>query len=188
VTRIIGGSAGGQRIEVPAGRDTRPTADRVREALFSRLEHDGWLDGTRVLDLYAGSGALGIEAASRGAGEVLLVEHARPAVAVIRRNLAMAERAGLVGLTLRPARVAAVLARPARRPYDLVLADPPYALPDAELAGVLAAVVDGGWLADSGLLVVERSARGVEPRWPAGIARVDDRAYGEVRLWFAEAR
>ncbi len=184
MTRIIGGSAGGRRIEVPVGEATRPTADRVREALFSRLEHDGWLDGTRVLDLYAGSGALGIEAASRGAQEVLLVERARPAVTVIRRNLA---RIGLPGVSVRQAQVRAVLAGRPERAYDLVLADPPYALPDAELAEALAGLTCGGWLAEHGLVVVERAARGAEPRWPAGLSRVHDRAYGEVRLWFAQA-
>ena len=88
MTRIISGRAGGRRIQAPPGSATRPTSDRVREALFSRLEHLDVLQGARVLDLYAGSGALGLEAASRGAAAVVLVEQARPAAAVIRRNAA----------------------------------------------------------------------------------------------------
>jgi 16S rRNA (guanine966-N2)-methyltransferase len=186
MTRIIGGTAGGRRLVVPPGRDTRPTTDRVREALFSRLEHDGWLTGTRVLDLYAGSGALGLEAASRGAREVLLVESARSAAGVLRANVGGSGLAGAALLTVRVARVERVLAEAPTDPYDLVLADPPYPLPDADLAAVLTALVAGGWLADHAAVVVERSARSACPTWPVGLRPVHDRSYGLARLWFAE--
>ncbi len=183
MTRIIAGSARGRRLEVPAGDATRPTSDRVREALFSRLQHEGLVDGTRVLDLYAGSGGLGLEAASRGAGHVLLVESAKPAVAAARRNLAAV---AVEGVQIRQATVSAVLDDAPDRPYDLVLADPPYPLPEHELAEALRRLVDNDWLAADAVVVVERSARGPEPTWPVGLVRFDERRYGETRLWLAE--
>lgn len=183
MTRIIAGKARGCRLRVPAGNDTRPTSDRVREALFSRLEHDGWLDGTRVLDLYAGSGALGLEAASRGAAAVLLVEQARPATTVISHNMGTTR---LTGLRLSAGDVSQVLSRPADTTFDLALIDPPYPLGEAGLAAVLQLLVDGGWLAERALVVVERQARSPQPGWPHPLTTVDQRCYGETRLWFAE--
>jgi 16S rRNA (guanine966-N2)-methyltransferase len=183
VTRVVAGTAGGRRLHVPPGRDTRPTSDRVREALFSRLEHQGLLDGTRVLDLYAGSGALGLEAASRGAREVVLVEEARTAVAAIRRNIA---QTGLAGCSVVAGRVERVLGQPASEAFDLVLADPPYPLDDESLGVVLDLLVERGWVADGAAVVVERASRSPEPAWPSALVRVADRAYGETRLWFAE--
>jgi 16S rRNA (guanine966-N2)-methyltransferase len=183
VTRIIAGSAGGRRLQVPAGRDTRPTSDRVREALFSRLDHEGWLDGARVLDLYAGSGALGLEAASRGAAEVVLVESARVAAATIRRN---ASALGLGGVRVAEAKVERWLDRPAEVVFDVVLADPPYPVTDDVVDGVLRLLTEHGWLADQALVVVERASRRRAPQWPPPLEPVGDRAYGETRLWFAE--
>ncbi len=183
MTRIIAGTAGGRRLQVPPGRDTRPTSDRVREALFSRLEHEGWLDATRVLDLYAGSGALGLEAVSRGARAAVLVEEGKAAAGTIRRNVAAS---GLAGLTVVAARVERVLARPPEQPFDLVLADPPYPLDDAGLAAILELLVDNDWLARRAALVVERASRSPRPAWPAGVNGSGDRSYGETRLWFAE--
>jgi 16S rRNA (guanine966-N2)-methyltransferase len=183
VTRIIAGSAGGRRLQVPAGRDTRPTSDRVREALFSRLDHEGWLDGAHVLDLYAGSGALGLEAASRGAAEVVLVEAARVAAATIRRNVSTL---GLDGVRVAEAKVERWLDRPADVRFDVVLADPPYPVTDDAVDGVLRLLTEHGWLADQALVVVERASRSRAPRWPAPLEAVADRAYGETRLWFAE--
>ena len=183
VTRIVAGAARGRRLRTPRGDATRPTSDRVREALFSRLEHEDLLRGARVLDLYAGSGALGLEAASRGAAEVLLVDSARAAADACRANAATT---GLPGVTVRGAGVAAVLAVPPAAPYDLVLADPPYDLPEAALAGVLDALVAGGWLADGSVVVVERAHRSPEPAWPTGLLRFDTRRYGETALWLAE--
>lgn len=155
----------------------------MREALFSRLEARDVLVGARVLDLYAGSGALGLEAASRGAAEVLLVESARAVAAVARRNVAAV---GLSWVCVRAASVERTLQVPATCPYDLVLIDPPYAVSDAALAAVLASLVDGGWLADDALVVVERSSRSPEPAWPTGLASDAVKKYGETTIWFAQ--
>lgn len=181
MTRVVAGSRGGRTLVVP-GRGTRPTSERVREALFSRLEHLGVVGGAQVLDLYAGSGALGIEAASRGAARVVLVESARPAVDVCRRNveaLGLAEVATVVG-----DRAERFVAVPPPWRWDLVLLDPPYALTGEQLGGVLAALPPT--LADRAVVVVERSVRDPEPDWPAGLVGLDSRAYGDTRLWFAE--
>ena len=187
MTRIISGRAGGRRIQAPPGSATRPTSDRVREALFSRLEHLDVLQGARVLDLYAGSGALGLEAASRGAAAVVLVEQARPAAAVIRRNAASLADV-LPGVRVRAESVERALAaapQPQDR-FDLVLLDPPYDVTEDELAAVLRALVEGAWLQPEALVVVERSSRSPEPRWPAGLDAAGERRYGETKMWFAD--
>lgn len=183
MTRIIAGSAGGRRLAVPP-RGTRPTSDRVREALFSALEHDPGLDGAAVLDLCAGSGALGLEALSRGAGHALLVESDRRAAGVLRRNVA---DLGLPGAHVRVAPAAAVLEAPADRAYEVVLVDPPYDLPDAEVAGWLAAAAAHGWLAAGAVVVVERRAGPPFP-WPAALSAVRERRYGDTVLHQAEHR
>ena len=186
MTRIISGAAGGLRLRTPPGTATRPTSDRVREALFSRLNHEDVLAGARVLDLYAGSGALGLEAASRGAGHVLLVESDRATAEVIRANAALLARAGVSApLQVRGARVERVLATAAPQPYDVVLADPPYPTPEDTVAQVLAALVTNDWLSEGALVVVERSTRSPQPRWPDGLGQVDSRRYGETTIWFA---
>lgn len=155
----------------------------MREALFSRLEHAGVLDGAGVLDLYAGSGALGLEAASRGATEVVLVESARAAAQVCRHN---ASTLGLPGVQVVAEKVLAYLRRPgALGRVDVAFLDPPYDLPDDDLAEVLAALVPH--LAHGAVVVVERDARTPEPRWPGGIEPTGDRRYGETVLWFATA-
>ncbi len=179
MTRIVAGRAGGRSLAVP-GSGTRPTSDRVREALFSRLDHDGVVDGATVWDLYAGSGALGLEAASRGAREVVLVEAARQAAEVCRRNVATL---GLPGVRVVAQRVSAYL-QTASGPVDLALLDPPYDVGEPELAEVLAALAPH--VAADGVVVVERSTRSPEPTWPARLQRVADRRYGETVLWFAE--
>ena len=179
MTRIVAGTAGGRTIDVPAS-GTRPTSDRVREALFSRLDHADVLDGATVWDLYAGSGALGLEAASRGAARVVLVEAHRTAAEVCRRNAA---RLGLPGVRVVPQRVSAFLEQ-AAGPVDLALLDPPYDLPEAELADALAALEPH--LAPGAVVVVERTSRTPEPTWPAGTRRTADKRYGETVLWFAE--
>lgn len=184
MTRIIAGTVGGRRIRAPAGGATRPTSERAREALFSRLEHLGVLDGARVLDLYAGSGALGLEAVSRGARGALLVEAARTAAQVASRNV---RELDLPGVEVRAESVEQVLGRGrAGAPVDLVVADPPYALGERALAEVLRLLVARHWLAEDALLVIERSARSAEPVWPAGIRPLAPRRYGETILWFAE--
>lgn len=184
MTRIVAGSVGGRRIEVPR-RGTRPTSERVRESLFGRLEHYGALDGARVLDLCAGSGALGLEAASRGAGEVVLVDSSRAAVAVCRANI---RALGLRGVRAACAKATGFLAGPAFAPMDLVLIDPPYDLDETGVAAMLAPLVRrrDPWLAPGAVVVLERSARSPEPAWPAGLRRFGERRYGETRVWFAE--
>jgi 16S rRNA (guanine966-N2)-methyltransferase len=183
MTRIIAGSAGGRRIETPKGSDTRPTSDRVREALFGSLAARGVIDGAAVLDLYAGSGALGLEAASRGAVSVVLVDSSRAAVDVARRNMAAL---GLTGVRVVHAPVLRYLGTPGAV-ADLVLLDPPYSIAEDALAGVLAAL-DGGHLAPGALVVVERSARSPEPRWPSGWTGDGVRRYGDTAVWTALAR
>lgn len=183
MTRIVAGSARGRNLVVPRGDATRPTSDRVREALFSRLEHEGVVSGCRVLDLFSGSGALGLEAASRGAREVWLVESAKPALRACRRNVA---DLGLPGVRVVAALAEKALSGAAEEPFDLVLLDPPYPLPEPDLDRVLRLLVSGEWLAERAVVVVERSARGPEPSWPSGMARFDQRRYGETQIWFAE--
>lgn len=184
MTRIVAGTVGGRRIEVPRS-GTRPTSERVREALFARLDHYGVLDGARVLDLCAGSGALGLEAASRGAGEVALVDSSRSASQTCQRNI---RSLGLSGVSAVTAKAATFVAGPAGTPADLVLIDPPYELSEEELAAILIPLVrsEDPWLAPRTVVVVERSTRSPEPTWPAGLERFADKRYGETTIWFAE--
>lgn len=185
MTRVIGGAAGGRRLAVPAGRDTRPTSDRAREALFSALEAmTGGLRGARVLDLYAGSGAVGLEALSRGAVAAVLVESDAKAVRVLRENVA---GLGLPGAQVSARAVSAHLAEPAPAAFDVVFADPPYALPAAELAAILAGAGERGWIADGAVVVVERATRDRPWEWPEGFDADRDRKYGEATLWYARA-
>ena len=185
MTRIISGSAGGRRLRTPPGSSTRPTSDRVREALFSRLEHRGLLEDTRVLDLYAGSGALGLEAASRGAAEVVLVESQRGAAAAIHANIAAVAQPA-VRLVVDTVERTLGSGPPGGTPFDLVLLDPPYDLTEEALAAVLTALVERGWLGPDAFVVVERSTRSPQPRWPAGLELSGEKRYGETAVWFAE--
>lgn len=183
MTRIVAGALGGRRIAAPPGGHTRPTSDRVREALFSALEASTELTGARFADLYAGSGAVGLEALSRGAAHVLLVESDPRAARVIRENLATLRVAPAA--TLVTGKVAQVLAAgPEGGPYNVVFADPPYALPAAELVEVQHALVRHGWLAPDALLVFERSSRDPEVTWVDGITAERSRRYGETTLWY----
>jgi 16S rRNA (guanine966-N2)-methyltransferase len=183
VTRIVAGVYGGRRIATPPGDDTRPTSDRVREAMFSALDHAGVLSGRRFLDLYAGSGAIGLEAASRGAAHVLLVESDPKAVRVIRDNVALLKATPAV--TIAAGRVASTLhGGPIGGRYDAVFADPPYAVPDDEIRDLLAAMVDQDWLATGATIVIERSKRSPEPAWVDGITGERSRRYGETTLWY----
>ncbi len=186
MTRVIGGTAGGRRLAVPAGRHTRPTSDRAREGLFGTvLALCGEMDGLRVLDLYAGSGAVGLEALSRGAVHVLLVEADARAARVIRSNI---EAVGLPGAELVTGRVDRVLARgPGGGRYDLVVADPPYGVPDAEVTGMLAGLASGGWLAPGAVVAVERDTRSGAVRWPAGYTPDRSRRYGDTTFWYGLA-
>ena len=188
---MIAGEAGGRRLAVPDGRDTRPTSDRAREGLFATISSIvGPLAGARVLDLYAGSGAVGLEALSRGAEHVLLVESGARAGRVIRANI---EAIGLPGAEMVADRVERVLARgPAPSAagsgrYDIVFVDPPYALADDEVARMLTALADRGWLVPGALVVVERATRSGPVSWPAGFEPDRARRYGEATFWYGRA-
>lgn len=183
MTRIVAGALGGRRLETPAGAGTRPTSDRVREALFSRVESLlGGLEGCGVLDLYAGSGAVGLEAASRGAREAVLVESDQAAAAVARRNvvtLALEERVRVV-----VARVERLLAGAPRATADLVVADPPYSLGTDQLRETLEVGLRSGWYASDAVLVVERPTRAGPWRQPEHVEDLGERRYGETTLWY----
>ncbi len=178
MTRIISGTAGGRRLKVPRA-GVRPTGDRAREGLFNSLGSLLDLDGARVLDLYAGSGALGLEALSRGAAEAVFVENGGGVLPVLRDNITAV---GVRGAVVLPASVPAVVAGPATAGFDLVFADPPYAAPVAEVLGVLGALAGNGWLAPDAVVVVERSSREEPWEWPTPLIGVRDRRYGEAVL------
>jgi 16S rRNA (guanine966-N2)-methyltransferase len=183
MTRIIAGAAGGRRLAVPPGTTTRPTSDRAREGLFaSVLSELGDLDGKLVLDLYAGSGAVGLEALSRGAASVSLVESDARAAAVIKANIAAV---GLKGATVAVDRAERALARPPAGGgrFDLVFADPPYATSEAAVTRVLTLLADG-WLAGDALVVVERATRSGSLAWPPGYLPGKSRRYGEATFWY----
>jgi 16S rRNA (guanine966-N2)-methyltransferase len=185
VTRIIGGNAGGRRIQTPSGQHTRPTTDRVREALFSAVEAwCGSLQGLRFLDLYAGSGAVGLEAWSRGAGVVSLVESDRRTARLIYEN---AKLLGFSRVHVMTNSVAAALSRPPSAPYDVVFMDPPYHFDDAVVGDELSLLTDQEWLVPGALVVVERASRSPEPTWPAGFTETRGRKYGETTLWYGHA-
>ncbi|MFE7202308.1 16S rRNA (guanine(966)-N(2))-methyltransferase RsmD [Pseudonocardia alni] len=177
MTRLIAGTAGGRRLAVPPS-GTRPTSDRVREALFSALDHDPGLGGAAVLDVCAGSGALGLEALSRGAADAVFIESDKRATGVLRRNLAAV---GLGGSVV-TGRAGTVLAGPAPRAFDVVFVDPPYAVPDDEVAGWLTAAATHGWLAPGAAVVVERAKSSGEFGWPAGFTAGRSRRYGDTVL------
>src|SRR3954451_16008664 len=168
MTRIIAGAHRGRRLAAPPGAQTRPTSDRVREAYFSALGTMTDLDGARFVDLYAGSGAVGLEALSRGAAHALLVEADAKAARAIRDNivtLRVGDAARLI-----TGKVTQVLAGPPEGgPFDVVFADPPYAVSDEEVAEVQQALIDHGWLADGAVVVFERSSRGAPLSWVDGI-------------------
>jgi len=187
MTRIIAGEHGGRRLAAPAGAGTRPTSDRVREAFFSTLATMTDLEGARFADLFAGSGAVGLEAVSRGAAFALLVEADPKAARTIRENVAMLRLGAAARLVA--AKVAQVLAGPPEGgPFDVVFADPPYALGDDEVAEVQAALVANGWLAPDAVVVFERSTRtavrGAPLTWVDGITADRSKRYGETTLWY----
>lgn len=181
MTRIIAGAARGRVIAVPTTA-TRPTSDRVREALFSSVGSRRDLHGARVLDLYAGTGAVGLEALSRGAGHVLMVESDRAACGVLARNVAAV---GLTGAEVRCAPVRGVLEGGAAQPYDLVFLDPPYQTATEVVTGDLEALLRRGWLDGEALVVVERARRSGAMIWPAGLVEHRSRRYGDTTLYLA---
>jgi 16S rRNA (guanine966-N2)-methyltransferase len=207
MTRVIAGSVGGRRLSVPAGRDTRPTSDRAREGLFGTVEAiHGPLAGANVLDLYAGSGAVGLEALSRGAARALLVEADPRAVKVIRANIAAL---GLPGADVAADRVERLLpggppggGPPGGGPpggglpgsglhgggrFGVVFADPPYVMPGEAVTAVLAALISHDWLIGGALVVVERSTRSGPVDWPGEYETDRSRRYGEATLWYGLA-
>jgi 16S rRNA (guanine966-N2)-methyltransferase len=188
VTRIIAGQAGGRRLATAAGRSTRPTSDRTREGLFATVTAiRGELAGAAVLDLYAGSGAVGLEALSRGAADVLLVEADSRAARVITNNIAVV---GLPGARLATGKVDRLLARgpeDGTPPRDFVFADPPYAVSDEELGRVLEGLLERDWLVPGAIVALERSTRSGAPTWPAGYEYDRSRRYGEATLWYGLA-
>lgn len=192
MSRIISGVAGGTSLKSVPGDATRPTTDRVKEALFSRLESWNVISSARVLDLFAGSGSLGLETASRGARQVLLVELAPKAVSVCQHNATKINEAlKNEVVSVQRGKVDTVLssffdeeANAPTRTFDLILMDPPYPLTDQELAVTLDKV--SRILAEDATVIVERSSRSPEPVWPANMEKIADKKYGETRLWFAE--
>ncbi|GID97493.1 16S rRNA (guanine(966)-N(2))-methyltransferase RsmD [Amorphoplanes digitatis] len=187
MTRIIAGAHGGRRLAAPTGAQTRPTSDRVREAYFSALGTMTDLEGARFADLYAGSGAVGLEALSRGASHALLVEADARASRAIRDNIVTLRVGNSARLVT--GKVAQVLTGPPEGgPFDIVFADPPYAVDDDEVAEVQWALVANGWLAEDAVVTFERSTRtavrGEPLKWVDGITEERSRRYGETTLWY----
>jgi len=186
MTRVIAGTAGGRRLAVPPGTGTRPTSDRAREALMSTWESllAGPFTDERVLDLYAGSGAVGLEALSRGAAHTLLVETDPKAVKAIRENV---RNLALPGAEVRQGKAEQIVQAPPTAPYDIVFLDPPYAVTDHDLREILLTLRTERWLASDAIVTVERSTRGGEFHWPEGFEPVKSRRYGEGTFWYGRA-
>ncbi|WP_175954050.1 16S rRNA (guanine(966)-N(2))-methyltransferase RsmD [Schaalia sp. Marseille-Q2122] len=184
MTRIVAGRAGGRPLKVPA-KGTRPTSERVREALFSRLDHMGILTGAAVLDLYAGSGALGMEALSRGARRATFVEKSRPATTIIKSNLHATDLAALGSVVCADVSTYITHKEGASLSgdYDVIFIDPPYDMAATDLNKVLAHL--GPWMHPDTLVIVEASSRAPEPAWPTDLVLEERRAYGETIMWFA---
>jgi 16S rRNA (guanine966-N2)-methyltransferase len=183
MTRIIGGTAGGRRLKTPAGDTTRPTSDRVREALFSAVEAQlGTLAGRRFLDVYAGSGAVGLEARSRGADQVVLVEEYSRAAALIRSNAAMLGLDAVTVLVSKAERLPQTDV--VQAPFDVAFFDPPYAVDSARLAQVLTDLAAAGWFTPDALIVVERPRRDDGWVWPPVFVGARSKKYGQTMLWY----
>lgn len=184
--RIVAGKFRSATIEAPKGLDTRPTSDRVRQALFNVLEHGApcvEFERCRVLDLFAGSGALGIEALSRGAKSVLFIEDSADARAAIRRNVEALKLTGVSKIFRRDA----TMLGPAQtlQPFDLIFCDPPYGKGLGEKA--LQSAVEGGWVAKDGIAVLEERA-GPEIKLPASFEIIDQRDYGDTQIIIGKFR
>ena len=184
--RVIAGSMRGRRLVAPPGDAVRPTKDIVREAMFSALDARGAIADAAVLDLYSGTGALAIEALSRGASRALLVERDRAAVDAITQNLLHLDLQGRARVAR--ADVVSFLAAPppAEAPFDLVFADPPYDTPDDAAATLVAALTSPGWLAAGAFTAVERPAR-TQLRAPEGLRACWERTFGDTLVVFVEA-
>lgn len=178
MTRIVAGSARGRHLRVPP-TGTRPTTDRVREAVFSALQSRLDLTDLRVLDLYAGSGGFGLEALSRGAGTALFVESDRRAAAVLRTNISALN---FPNAKIHIGQVHRLLRNPPKEPFDLVFLDPPYDLPTAELTRDLELLSTHSWLTPAATVLCERSHRSSETPWPPSFSPQSARRYGETRI------
>lgn len=180
MTRIISGEARGRTIKVPE-QGTRPTSDRAREGLFSSLQVRFGFVGAKVLDLFAGSGALGLEAASRGADEVVLVENNPKAVQIIRHNMQVV---GHPNVTVAEMKASTYVASAPKEYFDMVLADPPYDLPDSDIVEMLVALIPT--LVDGAAVVVERHRESPETAWPACFVpttqKLKKRTFGIARM------
>lgn len=181
MTRIVAGSAKGRTLAVPKS-GTRPTSERVREALFSRLDHMNVLEGATVLDLYAGTGALGLEALSRGASSATLVEKASGAARVATANVRSTGLSARVVIADSRAYLGGRSAEPLSGEVDLVFIDPPYDIAEEEMTAVLEGLAP--WIGPDALVVVERSTRAPAPTWPAFLVLEDTRAWGETVAYF----
>jgi 16S rRNA (guanine966-N2)-methyltransferase len=176
--RIVGGSLGGRVLRAPHGAATRPTSEKVREAIFNIL---GAVAGAHVLDLFAGSGALGIEALSRGAAHATFADTGKQALAAIRgnlRELGLEDRAAVLAMD-----AVAAAARPPAAPYDLVFVDPPYA---SDLARRALAALPSASLAPGARIVIEHDRRGIPPEELGSLLRTDQRRYGDTMVSFFE--
>lgn len=189
MTRIISGSRGGRRLTMPPGDQTRPTSSKVREALFSALASwtggssgpaDIALKGWAFGDLFAGSGAVGLEAASRGAAPVMLVESSRRALRTIEQNLAAVD----LEVEVRRDAVQDLVRRQSPYPFDIIFLDPPYELANGAVEAILRDLVANDWLTGEGLIVLERSSREPAPRWPDALSDTWEKKYGETVLYF----
>jgi len=189
MTRIIAGSRGGRRLTMPPGDQTRPTSSKVREALFSSLASwtggssgpaDVALKGWAFCDLFAGSGAVGLEAASRGAAPVMLVESSRRALRTIEQNVAAVD----LEAEIRRDAVQDLLRRQSPYPFDIVFLDPPYELANGAIEAILRDLVANDWLTGEGLVVLERSSREPAPHWPDALSDTWEKKYGETVLYF----
>jgi 16S rRNA (guanine966-N2)-methyltransferase len=183
--RIVGGRFKGRVLSAPSSRAIRPTSERLRESIFDILEHrfTGHIQGARVVDLFAGSGALAIEALSRGARFALFIDNGAEARAILRANV---EALALGGVTrIWRADATRLGSAPAAGPFELAFLDPPYG--QGLAAPALASLVEGGWLKPDALLVVEEAAK-ADIQAPTGLARVDERTYGDTRIVILQAR
>lgn len=183
MTRIIGGDLRGRRLKVP-DTNTRPTSNRVREAIFSSVEHAvSGLSDLRILDLFAGSGALGIESISRGAAEAVLIEKDLRVADTLHSNIA--------ALGLKTARVLIAdalveISKPSSRgKFDVVFIDPPYDLADEDVTALLANLAKNGWLNENALVVVERGSRS-QVIWPQEIEQLRQKFYGDTTIWYGQ--
>jgi 16S rRNA (guanine966-N2)-methyltransferase len=192
LTRIVAGKWGGRRLVTPAGERTRPTSEKVRAALASSLTAAGGLEGARVLDLYAGSGALGLELVSRGASSAVFVERDRTALTALKSNVETLGRSD-PDVTLTPVQgeVTGFLARAAYGfpvgPFDLVIADPPYDLGTDLVVSMLQALQQSGMLAGHADVIVERGVKSGDVLWPEPLEGVRSRRYGDTLLCYGRA-